>query len=224
MIKTKNAYYLHVPKTAGTWMYEVLEPIVLEQHEHGIPEENFKHDRVYAFVRNPWDWYASMYNFLNHGSDLGMPDWYIKDALLKFVEEPKSFDNFLYAFCKPTDQFKNNLLNYYSLIYPNNLDDDFLYKTIKEWCLTDVSFYDQATLCYTKFCTKVGRYETIQNDLLEMLTEAGDITPEVKARIENYPKVNVTSLDCNYKSLYNNETRDLVETTSSINKEYKYRF
>ena len=67
MIVTKRFVYIHTSRTGGTFLNKlILEHVpgaqMLKYHGHlgGLPEE-FSHLPVIGFVRNPWDWYVSMF-------------------------------------------------------------------------------------------------------------------------------------------------------------------
>ena len=68
MIVTKHFVYIHTSRTAGTFLNKlILEHVpgarMLQYHGHlkDLPEE-FSHLPVIGFVRNPWDWYMSMFS------------------------------------------------------------------------------------------------------------------------------------------------------------------
>ena len=67
MIVTKHFVYIHTSRTAGTFLNKLIVEHVpgarmLQYHGHlkDLPEE-FSHLPVIGFVRNPWDWYVSMF-------------------------------------------------------------------------------------------------------------------------------------------------------------------
>jgi hypothetical protein len=67
MIVTKHFVYIHTSRTAGTFLNKLILDHVpgaqmLQYHGHlrDLPEE-FSHLPVIGFVRNPWDWYVSMF-------------------------------------------------------------------------------------------------------------------------------------------------------------------
>ena len=67
MIVTKHFVYIHVSRTAGTFLNKLIMNHVLGAQMiqyHGqlrdLPE-SFSHLPVIGFVRNPWDWYVSMF-------------------------------------------------------------------------------------------------------------------------------------------------------------------
>jgi hypothetical protein len=67
MIVTKHFVYIHTSRTAGTFLNKLILKHVpgaqmIQYHGHlgDLPAE-FSHLPVIGFVRNPWDWYVSMY-------------------------------------------------------------------------------------------------------------------------------------------------------------------
>jgi len=67
MIVTKYFVYIHTSRTAGTFLNKVILDHVpgarmIQYHGHlrDLPGE-LSHLPVIGFVRNPWDWYVSMY-------------------------------------------------------------------------------------------------------------------------------------------------------------------
>lgn len=73
MITCRHFVMLHVPKTGGTWVSRSVFPsapadwnvtLVLPKH-NGIDDiaPEHRHLPVVAFVRNPWEWYVSMWAF-----------------------------------------------------------------------------------------------------------------------------------------------------------------
>lgn len=67
MIVTEHFVYIHTSRSAGTFLNKlILENVpgahMIRYHGHlrDLPEE-FSHLPVIGFVRNPWDWYVSMF-------------------------------------------------------------------------------------------------------------------------------------------------------------------
>jgi len=67
MIVTNHFVYIHTSRTAGTFLNKLIIGHVpgarmIQYHGHlrDLPEK-FSHLPVIGFVRNPWDWYVSMY-------------------------------------------------------------------------------------------------------------------------------------------------------------------
>lgn len=67
MIVTNHFIYIHVSRTGGAFLNKlILEQVpgarMIQYHGHlrDLPAE-YSHLPVIGFVRNPWDWYVSMY-------------------------------------------------------------------------------------------------------------------------------------------------------------------
>lgn len=105
--KEKNLAFLHFNKTAGTSLFpflklcgfEIVDPTLWGGHIGALYfEPNVK---KFGFIRNPFDWYVSMFNFLNNRnwiigncytnkpSDLSN---FKKDTLNDFIESAKRHD------------------------------------------------------------------------------------------------------------------------------------
>ena len=72
MIVTNHFVYIHTSRTGGTFLNKlILEHVpgarMLQYHGHlgDLPKE-FSHLPVIGFVRNPWDWYVSMFFDYRH--------------------------------------------------------------------------------------------------------------------------------------------------------------
>ena len=68
--ETKQFAFVHFYRTGGTWLTQVLKkfaPPNWTVKEIGHPHDRAVHApagyKVFAFVRNPWDWYVSNYFF-----------------------------------------------------------------------------------------------------------------------------------------------------------------
>ena len=68
MIVTEHFVYLHVSRSGGTFLNKLIRQHVpgarmLQYHGHlkDLPAE-YSHLPVIGFVRNPWDWYVSMFS------------------------------------------------------------------------------------------------------------------------------------------------------------------
>jgi hypothetical protein len=70
MIYGRKFNIVHMPKTGGTWLRRVCEkigfPVIDSIYPHHKRywelEGKHAHKATYLFVRNPWDWYVSLYH------------------------------------------------------------------------------------------------------------------------------------------------------------------
>jgi hypothetical protein len=80
MIVTDKFVFVHLPRSGGTFVSEVIKKFFPSAHEigHHMPREllpsEYSHLPVLGTVRNPWEFYVSLYHYL-----------WPKDAASKFV-------------------------------------------------------------------------------------------------------------------------------------------
>jgi len=124
---TKNSIYLHLPKTGGTWVNHVLTPIAIEQRSHHIPTDVVEHDNVFCFVRNPWDWYVTLYQFFHHGSSSfnGEHNFFLSEThpVLLALFKDITFEDFIIELNYPNKKFKerfSKILNLQKKIFENS--------------------------------------------------------------------------------------------------------
>ena len=77
MIVTDKFVFVHLPRSGGTFVSDVIKKFFPSAHEIGyhlpravLPTE-YSHLPVLGAVRNPWEFYASWY--YHHVSPIGMP-------------------------------------------------------------------------------------------------------------------------------------------------------
>ena len=62
---------------------------------------------------------------------------------------------------------------------------------LKRWLDSpNTSYYQNMVNCYLSHCDDIGKTESIKPDLIRMLDSAGDLTPELRAKIERMPAMN----------------------------------
>jgi len=229
MITTKNASYLHMPKTGGIWVKEVLTPIIISDTGHSIPYK-FSNDKIFTIVRNPWAWHVSWYNYLLHGSE----KWpaLTDNPVFKPFNRIPEFKEFVEAMCNPTVEFKKLSYNHITLklmtTQLKNLDSTAALEVGadagKKWIESNLSFYQHRINMFLQHATHVGKTETLRNDLCMMLEEVGDLTTKVKFLLESLPDINV-SMKVDYKNYYSTELARLVEKTNqSFIDQFQYKF
>lgn len=72
MLLTDYFVYIHIPRTGGNWAREILKSSKKEWNTRSrvghpgyvdVPEP-FRDKPAFAFVRHPWDWYVSWYEYI----------------------------------------------------------------------------------------------------------------------------------------------------------------
>ena len=226
MIQTNNAIFLHLPKTAGTWITKILDPIIVG--DKSVNHEFLKNPRtdkkVFTFVRNPWDWHKSLY--MHDFFETELPKRQPTDTIQLVRPSIKSFPEFISSLSVYSEEFIEKLIRINrirTLIKDDNLDPyeiDFL----KSWNLSKKGAYQHLCECFTKYTNYVGRYENLKEDLTMMLEISGDMTKNIEKNIADIPKINYTqSLD--YGDLYDDKTKEIVEiATKDIIDRFGYSF
>jgi len=101
---TNNLVYWHMPKTGGTSVYKYLRvgegyDTVKGYAKHGqassIAVSILKGRTLFGTVRNPWDWYASLYQMALRKND--------DPAILKYGNGSSSFRNVLRGLTRPLE-------------------------------------------------------------------------------------------------------------------------
>jgi len=193
-----NAVFLHVPKTVGTWVTQCIDSLdLLECHiasKHADVERinNFwrhypyfyirkslsRSPRVqhevnkafkFCFVRHPWDWVQSYYRFAKQE---GFPKWG------GVGPNWRKFGNSNWHPCEPLYDLKHDTFN-------NFLHDlvtkrpGFVHELFSWYSGNEVDF--------------IGKQETLENDLISVLRQAGIHVNEKKIRSQK--KINVSGRD-----------------------------
>lgn len=105
--------FIHIWKNAGTTITELLKPYVSPKYAHIdyhstapalkkiLAKEVFDEYFKFAFVRNPWDWQVSLYEYIrSNGNGEGHPQY----NLLK----GKSFEEYIDWRCQPVEDMRRD--------------------------------------------------------------------------------------------------------------------
>jgi hypothetical protein len=217
MIQTKNATYLHIPKTGGTWVRHVLRPIALVELHHQLPVS--RSENVFAFVRNPWAWYVCSYNASLYGSkdDPANPS----DPLIIALGKKPTFEEFIWSQVAPSLLFKKKI---YALFKLRQIDNALL-SLAEQWIEQDIGWYQLMCDMFLENTTKVGTTENIKNDLKEMLLLSNELTDEIDNSLETMPPKNSGNIKVNYQLMYNNELQQAVyDSSKSLIDRFNYSF
>lgn len=214
MILTKNATYLHIPKTGGTWVRHVLNPIAIEEHDHMIPQ--IKPNVSISFVRNPWSWHIASYNAILYGSeDDPIND---SDPLILALGHKPSFEEFLETQINPSSEFKRKLHAIFKIQKSG-------FATVTEkWLDSNKGWYQLMCDMFLEKSTNVGKIENIKIDLQTFMDTVGDLNSETLVRLNCDPK-NQGLVQRKYHDMYSYElAREVNISCFQIIKDFDYTF
>lgn len=231
MIITNNSMYLHIPKTAGKWISSILSTIKISDDLHQVPFDQPCQPNIFVFVRNPWDWHVSFYEFHRSGSEITYPSVLKLAPIVQILPENCSFDYFINIVNDPPLSYKKKLFNLSRRNYiTSTAEIDKLFwntqmKTFSYWLENDCGLYQHYYNLYTKYSTKIGKFENIRIDLRNMLEDSKELTDEIEKNIFQSISINVTTNKKNWKDYYSNKLTDIVLSQSfQIIKNHNYEF
>jgi hypothetical protein len=228
MILTKNSAYLHIQKTAGTWVKEVLRPIAEvygTSHELYHPHMNKQH--VFTFVRNPWAWYVSNYNDTKFGSEFYKP--YTKEIMFGAFPKTLTLHNYIKWLNDPDPSFKRKLYVYYmarnSVTDKDNQVTQSMIDIARTWKDVDYGWYQHVCNNFLEYATFVGKTENVRDDLISMLSRSGELTYNLKKSITDTPIINAGNIQTDYRQHYTPELAKLVEDAHQpLITRFEYKF
>ncbi len=223
MIITKYFVYIHTSRSAGTFLNKlILENVqgakMLQYHGHlrDLPEE-YSHLPVIGFVRNPWDWYVSMFFDYQRkkqyvfGVLAGRGDLSFEEILSRFLRLGDNSDLSkrllaqLVQFAPKTINVRNparrelpGLRSEHFANYPENLGYySWLFKLMYE------SEIDHRI--------HIGRFENIREEVRRLFEQTGTpITEGIVAYLKNAKVINSSSRPRSYLNGYEPELEQLV--------------
>ena len=204
MIYGAHFNLIHVPKTGGTWMRAVSQELpkgyVRDIHPRHQPYSDLPREiakkPTYAFVRNPWDWYVSLYSHRNAN---------IRHKRHEFAKPYAQLDDF---HRRVYDRFSGDFAR--SLEVPMAWEEveDRMGEPLK-W--VGGRFFRMTTSPFG-FQVKVLRFEDSPVEgFVKILKETtpGGLPPKVERMIRRHPKKNVSERRP-YREYYTPELRDKV--------------
>lgn len=197
MILLKTCAFTHLPRTGGTFVRTMLEPEVVGFSDHGFHKSlaldlKLRGVPVYGFMRDPVTWYESWYSLCVNGSEVFPAA--TQDPTILAIGTDKTVDEIVTALCKPTKALKKAAFKMAVLSHGGRLSVEMV-ELIRRWQDNDVSFYENMCTAFFSQGTRVGKFENLPKELINMLDEAGELTPEMAHRIENTSRINHASRD-----------------------------
>lgn len=229
MIVTQRFAYIHLHKSGGTFVNEVLLRFFPEARQLGyhlprslIPAE-YRHLPVLGFVRNPWSYYVSWYSFQK-----GLPQ---PNALFRCLSENGTLD------------FKDTVRNMLDLGEPGSKLDSLLPLLSESYtdrglnlprrCLEPIrgsglgfySYLAQHMYAGEESSLFIGRTERLREDFLKFLRKAGvGVEPDLITFVAAAPARNASS-HAAWPDYYDEDLcRHVALRDSAVIARFEYRF
>jgi hypothetical protein len=211
MLLCKYFVFIHFPRAGGTFIRETLAKHIPQDwnvrvnpgHEtvHEIPEEYCAVPR-FGFIRNPWDWYVSVYASW-HGAIGNRPKAFVGHILDHVAVDGRNTD------------FKTMVTN---LMKIGNKGGEFpAIRALSQngigpmtWVYMNMYGLTPETLDQSPTKVRVKKFERIREDLIEILKDVhAPITEPLRESILADPPMNCFTRS-SYKDYYDDELRELV--------------
>ena len=198
MYCTKRIGILHMPKTGGTWIKNVLASKILMTTSYRY-HNLFKYR--FIAIRDPESWYLSLYNFMVAGSEITSSNLIYREVngLLKCFGEVPSLELFTNILCgNITSDFQNNLNKHRdelsSIVTEDMEGSDLLnyYVFLVKWMDSGKSLYQFYYDILVPCATHVGQTNSLKEDLINILDIANELTPKLLATINSYAPINIS--------------------------------
>jgi hypothetical protein len=219
MLITEHFVFVHMPKTGGAFVRELcrrhLSPIVeFELHPtySQVPPE-FAELPALSFIRNPWDWYVSVYHYTHEQVARG--EYQGRGVVWKEI------------LSRPFEDAVTRACTLRELSPESGPSGPFWYRIMKE---RDCDYYTAMHLLMTAESDRVeiGRYENLRTDLLAFMDRH-------KVPIDNGFREAVLTSEpiyppwgspkrAPYQSHYDETLRDLVASSCPLVDRYGYSF
>jgi hypothetical protein len=223
VFKVEGLTYLHILKTGGQFTEQVLRELYPQSYEnlgfHTTLHEYAPSTPIISCIRNPFDWYVSLYFFninkcpylLEHFGDTGVND------SLKVLINPK--ENGIHIKNPPglkgrpwgSGKFTpiGKMLKESFIGYPEGMGHYSVIFDLMTGLSNDIEYM---------------RFETLTEDLVSVLKDKSNLTPSQESIIRSTEPVNTTRHH-HYRKYYSDELIELVyEKDKTIFDRFGYEF
>jgi len=198
VILTDHFVWMHIPKTGGTWFRETLKKEMPPSWNaqviypcHWFAEDlknkwpNYVDKPRFCFVRNPWDWWVSLWHFWkghyqNRTGGFALPksDW---------SKAERVWDGLL----DPSGELRIQTLEQLLFAYPASTLSEYYSKVAGD-----------------SDCV-VGRFENLRSDAIRLLEVHCEVPKSLKRALETAPAVN-ESVHSPYRVFYSQRAQKQV--------------
>jgi hypothetical protein len=215
MIVTDKFVFVHLPKTGGTFVSEVIRKFFPSAHEigHHLPREllprEYSHLPVLGTVRNPWEFYVSLYHYVRPRDAASiLASWMSENGRLGFIGSIRNVLN-LGVNDERLDVLIEMLpehVDYSRRQIPNVTKD-----AMRRVRGTGVGYY---TFRFNELFGNaddvfVYRLETLKQDLIAFFEGIGAATDELRDYVLRSDKKNISE-HLHYSTYYTPELAELV--------------
>lgn len=225
MIVGNNFVFIHIPKCAGKYIEKQLLDQNIGKFVSGIHSPAFeipqdhKNKKIIASIRNPWEWYVSLYFFLKQ-YNIQRPNECMREHMLSIWDAKHlSFEKWLEKIFNPR-------------IWMENIDKRInwgmgknIYCPLMKWMV--FKRIDLYTARYLYLTTKENNElngATIVNSFIRVENIIADIKKHFNIDVTSFDKVNFTPHD-HYRKYYGSGTKNIIQfRCKNIIKKFHYEF
>lgn len=216
MFVTNKFGFVHMPKTGGTWLTMMLHasaPAVWQARQHGTGHLAARLAppglRLWSVVRNPWDWYVSLFSF--HQQQMASHTGSFTGNSKNWSDHAKEWADVL----RETDgSFKKVVTG----IVEGKWLSYWWYSRLFQEITCDENG--------SKLCGQIARFEKLRTDCIRCLAWAtgAPVPALVSAKILHCDKFH-TSKHAHYSTMYSPElARKVARADIGIVDEFGYKF
>jgi hypothetical protein len=215
VIVTDKFVFVHIPRTGGTFVSEIIRKFFPSAREigHHLPREflpgEFSHLPVLGTIRNPWDFYVSYYHYVRRRNAASkLVSWMSESGKLDFIGSIRNLLNLA---------VNNERLDVLIEMMPEHVDygrtqiPNVNKNELRSVRGTGFGYY---TFRFNQmfgnpdnvfFC----RLETLRQNLVAFFEEVGAATDELRDYVLGSDKKNISE-HLHYSSYYTSELAELV--------------
>jgi len=241
MYISKKFIYIHIPKSGGQSLLRIFNnssfllrgrQVRFHQSVANINADRLKDKKIYAVVRNPWEWYVSWFHYLRDNPSLN-------NALYKAISEDgendfdksmnRLFDMIEEGTGELSDAFDTKLEDVNSRRPLQFVGDDM--DRITAWDCGLQSYYFHWLVfgnneVHDFSDVVIGKQESSREDATKFFESLELMNERFKKRLANHRRLNKCKIDTSdYQSYYSDALRDRVAKKEQyIIENYNYSF
>lgn len=212
MFITDKFAMVHIPKTAGTWVCEVLG--IFFDYKLTFHTKEKVNVPTFVVVRNPWDWHVSHYEYslkMNNSTK----EYYNRFETFNLMDFTNNieFNDYLKFYNCLDQQSKKDFWNTDKHRRQYDTNHKTLGYSVLNWLNNNKSFYETQIDYYTNGCDYIARFENVVEDVKTFLSMHNLLTDEISHALDTTPPIWVTNENgkTDYREYYNDETKLIVQ-------------